>query len=369
MVASSLRHPPVPRRLVLVLNEKRSRAASDWYTALDRLVAEGSLAEYRVVPYLALLDAGAASRDVLDRVVQHARKIQANHVLWAHTHGLNVPADALSALKSIVPDFSSAYWDGDWYHWYRAPFPTETRALCAEVDVAFVCGAGDHVEHLRRHGCRDIRYTPLMTDERFPLQLPKKSYDYDLVLIGNRISSRLPFKTMPGAVLRQVLVNYFQRRLGPRFAVFGRGWTGRSAQGPIPPENQGLAYASGLAALGCNNWFARYYFSDRLPIIMSSGRPAIHYCDQGYGEVFGADPGVYWFQSPEEAWRRFRDALDDSDAAERAVTRAHELATTRLTTYHVVAYMVAVLGAYAEARASRQPVRVVENPWLARDRL
>jgi len=112
---------------VLVLNEKKPRVAFDWYTALDRLVAEGGLTEYKVVPYLSLLADGATPQEVVERVVQDAGKMEAHHVLWAHTHGLPVPRSALTTLRDLVPDSASAYWDGDWYHWYRAPFPSDVR--------------------------------------------------------------------------------------------------------------------------------------------------------------------------------------------------------------------------------------------------
>jgi len=243
------------------------------------------------------------------------------------------------------------------------------RTLCSEVDIAFICGDGWLASHLRHHGCRDIRYAPLSTDERFPLQPCRNHYDYDLVLIGNHIRSRLPFKTMPGALLRRRLVDYFERRLGSRFGVFGYGWSGSSAGGTIDYEDQGEVYASGFAALGCNNWFTPYYFSDRLPIMMSSGRPAIHYCDEGYGEVFGVDPGTFWFRDLDEAWRQFHVAMDDPDETQRAVLRAHDLAVSRFTTYRVLAYMVTVLDAHAEARATGGPVSHVANPWIAADRL
>ena len=357
-----------PRRLVLVLNESRRRAAIDWYLALDRLVAEGDLLAYDVIPYPALVADGLDSESVSNHVAAAAERIGADVVLWAHTHGLDVSDHAIARTRGANPRTVMGYWDGDWYHWYRKPFPREARRLCSRCDVAFLQGDGALVRSLQRHGCPDVRYVAATSDERFQPQPAHQHYDFDLVLIGNNITSRLPLKEFPGNVFRRRLVAQFERRLGRRFAIFGEGWTGPSAQGPLPFDEQAMAYGAALAAVGCNNLFTRYYFSNRLPISMSSARPVIYLKDDGYDEVFGRDPGIFWFHEPEEAWREFRFVMDHYTEAQDAAERAQELARRRFTTYHAVVYMVRVLDSLAAGREGAH-VPPVPNPWIGRERL
>ena len=357
-----------PRRLVLVLNESTQRAAIDWYLALDRLVAEGDLLDYDVIPYLALMADGLAEAAVADRVTAAAGRIGADIVLWAHTHGLRLSDDAIARTRGATPCTVMGYWDGDWYDWYHQPFPREAHRLCSRCDVAFLQGDGALVRSLQRRGCPDVRYVAATTDKRFQPQPEHQHYDFDLVLIGNRITSRLPLKDLRGNVFRRQLVAHFERRLGRRFAVFGEGWTGPSAQGPLPFDEQATAYGTALAAVGCNNWFTRYYFSNRLPISMSSARPVIHFKDEGYDEVFGSDPGIFWFHDVEQAWREFRFVMDHYSDAQRAAQLAQELARQRFTTYHAVAYMVQVLDALAAGREGTAP-SVTPNPWIGKVRL
>lgn len=145
---------------MLVLNEARPREAVDWYAALDRFVAEGALRDYTVVPCLARLADGVSAAAVVDEVAETAERTGATLVLWAHTHGVEVGADAVARLQAIAPGTAMGYWDGDWYHWYRKPFPRELRRLCRRCDVAFVCGDGWLVSRLHNDGCGDVRYCP-----------------------------------------------------------------------------------------------------------------------------------------------------------------------------------------------------------------
>ena len=131
-------------------------------------------------------------------------------------------------------------------------------------------------------------------------------------------------------------------------------------------HQQAEAYGAGACALGCSNWFTPYYFSDRLPIAMSAGRAVVHYRGEGFDQVFGEHPGVFWYTDLEGAWRQVRRVLDDPDSAAAGAARACELAVGRFTTYDTVAYMVEVLQAHAAARQRNAAVAPVGNPWIRR---
>ena len=232
-----------------------------------------------------------------------------------------------------------------------SPLPREARRLCSRSGVVFLQADGALVRSLQRSGCPDVRYVAATSDERFQPRPERQHYVFNLVLVGNKITSRPPLKGFPGNVVRRRLVAHFECGLGRRFAVFAEGWTGPSAQGPLRFDEQARTYGTALAAVGCNNWLhSRYRFSNRLPISMSSARPVIDYKGEGYDGVFGCDPGIYWFRDIEEAWRQFRFVVDNYTRAQEAAQRAQELARQRSVTYHAVAYMVLLLDSLAADR-------------------
>ncbi len=176
------------------------------------------------------------------------------------------------------PHTVMGYWDGHWYDWYRSPLPREARRLCSRSGVVFLQANGALVRSLQRSGCPDVRYVAATSDERFQSRPERQHYVFNLVLVGNKITSRPRLKGFPGNVVRRRLVAHFECGLGRRFAVFAEGWTGPSAQGPLRFDEQARTYGTALAAVGCNNWLhSRYCFSNRLPISMSSARPVIDY--------------------------------------------------------------------------------------------
>lgn len=350
--------------VLLVLNEGSPGAASDWHAALSRLEREKQVRSSAVVPYIHRMRGGASSAEVLSEIAGTVRSKNLELVLWCHTHGLELGVEQVAGLREVGAR-AMGYWDGDWYHRFKAPFPGRVSRYLRALDVAFVCGDGGVVRTIQGSGLDDVRFVPLTTDERFPRQAFRESYDYDLVMVGNRIASRVPFKRMPGAMLRERLVRFFSTRLGDRFAVYGSGWTGPSARGVVAYDEQAEAYGSGMAALGCNNWFAKYYFSDRLPIAMSCGRPVIHYKDAGYDEVFGSSSGVYWFQDLQSAWARFQQVMESPTEARESALRGSDYAERHLTTYESLRYMVDVL----EAKSHPAQTTSVPNPWIERVRL
>ena len=186
-------------------------------------------------------------------------------------------------------------------------------------------------------------------------------------MIGSRMSSKLPFKRMPGSSMRRQLAARFTSRFGSRFAVFGSGWTGPSAHGPVPYAGQAEVYGRSAAVLGCNNLYAKYSFSDRLPIALQSGRPLIHEFVEGAQEVFGVDSGVRWFRSIEEALHLTEEILNNPEQALVQAERARLLAEDRFTTYDALGYMIRALN--SKRRSCGGAGEIVDNPWIGRTNL
>jgi hypothetical protein len=359
----------------MILNENPAGAHDDVHRALGRLVASGQLEGFAVIPHSARLADGVDERAIAEEILTTARSLEATAVIWSHTGSLRIDDGLLDRLHSLPSKPAMAYWDNDMYHWFCKPFPRAALRVARHCDVVFVCGDSAYVDGLHRRGCADIRYTPLPTDEvRFPMPAAvtasQRQYEHDVVLVGNRVRSRIPLKTMPGARERERLVALFTRRLGRRFAVYGHDWTGLSARGPIPFLEQGRAYRSARLVLGDNNLHAAYYFSNRLPIAMSSGCVVVHNWEPGLDTVFTEQPPFHLFRTREQAWQTVSRllSLDDAELDEQRSV-AHDLAVGGFTMYHVQEYMLRVLERRRQARDGHENADHVSNPWLGRERL
>jgi hypothetical protein len=353
--------PPGGMRLLLVLNELEPGSHCDWRESLSRLRDGGALCEYSVYPYLARRADGLSEDEVAAEVLEAAESVRANAILLAHTHGLRLPRRAHESLRDNGVKVS-AYWDGDWYHPFHSPFPRETLDLVGRCDMAFVCGEGYLQRLFAKRGCRDVHYVPSTADPRFAGMPALTAPEFDVVMIGNHITSRVPFKSMPGSVFRAQVVETLGRRFGSSFAVFGTGWRGPNAQGPVPYEDQTKAYQLGRCAVGCNNWFVRYYFSDRLPIAMLSRVPTAYFFGEGYERVLGADSGVYWYTGVGDVLAATERALTDGPDSDGTV-RAARVASTRFMKCDSLAYMLAAMDARRMQKGGLES-RKVTNPWL-----
>ena len=356
-----------------MLNEGVSGSHDDVHRALDELVAAGRLAAYRVYAFPARLAQGVRPREIAAEIVAEATELLPTAVLWSHTGHLSINRECLDHLRNLPSRPAMGFWDGDMYQTPYKPFPRQALSLARVCDVVFLPGLNAFVRGLRRSGVSDIRYVPLTTDAgRFggALEMRDRECDLDVVMIGNRPTSRIPFKTMPGLRWRIELVKMFEAKLGPRFAVFGHGWRGACAQGPIEFTQQGAAYSTARFGVGNNNLRAAYYFSDRLPIAMSCGAVMLHNFEPGLSEALGAGNPVRLFRTTAEAWRIVEALLQADDAVYQGERQAaREIALARLTMTHAQGYMLDVLGSVRQSRAGSPEAAIVVNPWLGGEQL
>lgn len=352
-------------RLFIILNETATNPHINVHNALEALRAKGAV-ESEVFPFRIHLESGLASEEVLRELAQRAIVFGPDAMLWAHTAGLYASKNQLAVLREKCNNPVFGYWEGDLYEAPYKRLPDEVAELASACDVVFVQGFGPMTDELAAAGCTDIRFVPATTDEwRFGKQ-HASAPEFDVVLIGTNAASRLPWRTMPGARWRKRLVQLFEKQLGRRFAVFGHGWHGPSARGPLAFERQSYAYGQGRLALGVNNLHARYYFSNRLPIAMSSCVPVIYNYEQGFDSLFPPNSGCMFFRETKQAWDIAHSLLSgDDDRLIDMGEAAQHLAFQRFTIIKIFHYMCDVLRSYPRCRYHcRRAGAHVMNPWL-----
>lgn len=298
-------------RVLIVLNENPLGSHPDVYEAFDELMAEGLISGYDVIPFPHLRAQGVSDPRIVETI--RGAVLAGGHrlVVWMHTGSLVVPDDALNAIKESPGRPKMAYWEGDSYHpWYK-PLPKPMAAIMRRCDVVFMPCGGPVLKTLRAAGVQRVLYAPsCASGTRFPhVWRADEPHEHDIVVVGNRVSSRVPFKTMPGARDRAVLVRALIKRYGRRVAVYGTGWTGPSAMGPIAFDEQSAVYRKSRVTVGVNNSTYPYVFSNRLPITMATGIPVLYRRNPGYEEVFPAEFQECFFRTPSELYEEVERAF------------------------------------------------------------
>ena len=356
-------------KLLLMLNENPAGSHDDVHRTLARLVEEGELQSFYVYSYLARLADGLGDNEMLAEIQKIADEYHPTAILWSHTSTLDVREDIVKGLRDLPSNPTMGYWDADIYQSPYKPLPKAMINLVKLCDVSFWPGYGEMIETLRALGCIDMRYVPCSTDEhRFGAVRPKETiFDFDVVMVGNYISSKIPWRTFPGNRWRKQLAKYLFKKLGPRFAVFGNGWQGKYSKGPIPFKEQNKIYHASRIALSVNNLHAKYYFSNRLPISLSSGAIVVSNHEEGIEEIFNQLQNPVFFRTTEEACDIIERLLaKDQDELDDMALEAREFVLSRLTMTDIMKYMISVLQSYELAQDKRKgnTVQVTVNPWI-----
>jgi hypothetical protein len=302
-------------RVLVVLNESPLGSHPDVYEAFQELVAQELIEGFDVYPYLALRKQGMPDDRIVAEIMETMRQHAYELVVWMHTGLLSVTDADLDAIVAMPQRPTMVYWEGDSYHPFYKPIPRQMLSIMRRCSQVFMPCGGPIVRSLRRAGVQTVRYAPsCASGTRFPAVWDAdREKAHDIVMIGNRVTRRLPLKRMPGARSRQQLVEALERRYGSRFAVYGRGWTGPSAMGQCEFDEQARVYSRAAVTIGVNNSTYPLVFSNRLPIAMACGIPVVYSSNARFAEVFPAAVRATFFASVAEALETI-DGLLESEA-------------------------------------------------------
>ena len=277
--------------------------------AFERALTEGKLAAYQAYSFLArgriLADRARATRELLDA----ARAFGPNLIFVQHMDD-SYPVDQafIAQLKALPGKPKLVLWEGDAYgQVFKKPDAT-LRAVMSQADMVFLVGLGYLAETARKAGAARVRFSHNSFDTvRFgtPWQ-PTRVRPLDVVMISNLHSiKRIPGLYLPGGRQRKQLAAAFHAALGDRFAVYGggKGWQGAPyARGPITYAEQREKTRSAWMSASWDHFpTLPMNSSDRLIISLANGVPFLTNHQRGYELAFASIPGLYWFDSPQEA--------------------------------------------------------------------
>lgn len=350
-------------KIFVVLNEPKPKAHFDVYNAFSLLVEKGVISDYKIFSFLHELKNGNTNDEVVTHILDNINEYNPEFILFSHTGGLKFSREQLRRIRNDNPNTVFAYRDGDIYHPFFKPMPKEIIQLLEICHVSFWCGSDFYTKKMFNRQY-DVRYVPSVADPMRFSRVLNNDKIYDVVMIGNYVSSKLPFKTMPGSRSRMKLAEYLYNKLGRRFAVFGEGWGNKEyCNGPISFDSQSNIYSKSQMTIAINNLHADYYFSNRFPIALSSGIIILNNNERGLNNLLQMINYPYLFNNMDEAWSLVKKILKKTqNEKEDELYKYMSFSNTKMTMEYALNYMIDVMKCYYKPKIKSQ--RDITNPWI-----
>lgn len=205
-------------------------------------------------------------------LVRRISDFQPNIILMQHLGRTGLRRRHFDQMRR-ASKFELIYHEADPYSRHLHPLPRAARAAGRAADVVYTIGTGTFKENFIRAGAPDVRWSPhVFEPERYPFvpvnEAPTR--EYDVVIVCNRNTPRL--RGHPDWKDRIRFVELMQQCFGERLALYGRGWDGVGAKGPIDFSSQDQAIRSAWLSANWDHYAKEpRYFSNRLPISLASG--------------------------------------------------------------------------------------------------
>lgn len=322
------------QRILYVPNEAGTFRQVGFRRPFANLVSAGLVEEVDVFSLQwRILNGGDAEQHRQD-LVARVRSFKPDVVLMQHLGVTGLRRSHLEAMRKSCK-FDLIYHEGDPYSRFIHPLPSAARAAAVASDVVFTVGAGLFARNFRRAGARDVRWAShCFEPERFRMQDVTKPAEktHDVVIVANRNKPRL--RGLPNWRDRISFVQHLQERFGSRLAIYGKGWTGVGAMGPVDFSKQDLAIRSGWISANWDHFASeRSYFSNRLPISLAAGSIHATTLHPGYDHVFpdSASAFLIFGASPRELGASIEKVLNSTSDSDRlaAGRQAQEYAYRR----------------------------------------
>lgn len=330
--------------VVLHLNNELELTRRSRFTgAFRRLQAEGHLGHVPAAPRAALLGGGRrAALDSLEKAVLDSRP---DIVFVQSPHGFPFSYEEIARLLRLAGSPLVVYQEGDAWGGNKR-LPESSRSWLRVADAVFSVAGGAQLAMLQRIARKPVRYVPhTLPLDCFPEQdrpaPPGDAAVFDVVTIGNSVVRARVLPRLPGAGERARVVRGLGR-LGCRLGVFGSGWHGPHARGPLPFERQIAVLRSARMSVGWDH-YGRYpgYFSDRLPISGAAGRVHVSQRRPGMEWLPGPQDGLHLMPTPRDVVDRVAELLhEEQHELDSAGERLRRWVRSRLTDLHSVQFML-----------------------------
>jgi len=259
--------------------------------------------------------------------------------------------DVTSVLRAAGGDVSLLYWEGDpWGGRKRVNESMDSWAV--KADILFTVAGGKQARRLADGGARDVRlvlqtYCQIQYADALAWSDSRTDFvdpPMDVVSICNS-AVRWPMVPagVPGARQRRRMVTSLQAERRIRFGVYGHGWSGETALGPVAYHSQVQALRQSLITVNWDHFPSLPgYNSDRLPISMLAGRVHVSTRHPQTPWLPGPESGLVLAESPRAAHAAVVElASKTSDELLGLGQLAHQWVLGRLSDLESMRFMLA----------------------------
>lgn len=307
-------------RILFVPNEDGSFRQVGFRRPLADLLNAGLVSEVSVFSLQWRIRNGGDPEQHRQDLIRRVTDFKPNLILMQHlgTTGLR---DLHFRAMRAAGEFSLIYYEADPYSRFMHPLPRPARAAGRAADVVFTVGTGIFRRNFFRSGAADVRWSPSVFDPERYRKLPVSENierDHDIVVVANRNSPR--FRGHPNWKDRIRFVSLLQERFKDRLAIYGKGWTGSGAMGPVEFSEQNRVIQSAWISANWDHYANEpSYFSNRLPISLAAGTIHATTHHPGYDDIFPNTNRSFLIleRTPEALVDAIEDRLDMTTAADR----------------------------------------------------
>jgi hypothetical protein len=279
-----------PLRILYVPNEADAFRQVGFRRPFANLIEAGLISEVSVFGLQwRIKNGGDAEQHRLD-LIDRVRAFKPNLIFMQHLGATGLKDRHFKQMRATT-NFELVYHEADPYSRYLHPLPKAARAAGRAADVVFTIGSGTFRENFRRTGASDVRWAShVFEPERYQYSPVSEQMDraFDVVVVANRNSPR--FRGHPNWKDRIRFVSLLQERFGNRLAIYGRGWTGIGALGPVEFSEQSKVIQTAWISANWDHYADEpKYFSNRLPISLAAGSIHATTYHAGYNALFPRD--------------------------------------------------------------------------------
>ena len=327
-----------------------------WHNALMKLQTEGEISSFINLPYLSFAEENgwnAFYKKVIDLCKN--KKFDLVYFHYFHKKGVPSPKNCIETLKSQEhnPIVITSCGDGFSDNWMHPDYPYNFKEASRYADITFSTQMGKAVNKMIKWGAKRIVYTPnsmcQVRFKAFEINPLTHNFDFDVVFVGSKNSSKNPFsRNFWAARKRNKLVKALYERYGDRFGLFGRGWTYKSSQGPVPFNEQQEVFKRGRVVVGGNPYsYSDYYSSNRLFFEISSGIPTVELAVPRLRNVLRDYDHVYFAKNIKEVIEKVDNILNsDPILVYKKATKAAKYIDSRHTQYQRMKFKIDTIKNY-----------------------
>lgn len=274
-------------RILYVPNESGDFRQLGFRRPLANLVDNGLVESTSVFSLQWRIRNGGDPEQHRQDLIARVREFQPNFVLMQHLGKTGLTDSHFAAMRA-ASTFEFVYHEADPYSRFLHPLPRTARAAGRSANVTFTVGSGVFSDNFRRYGAKDVRWAShVFESERYRriAVSTETNRPHDIVVVANRNQPR--FRGHPNWRDRIAFVTHLQERFGDRLAIYGNGWTGVGAMGPVDPSSQDTAIRSAWISANWDHYASEpNYFSNRLPISLAAGSIHATTYHPGYSSLF-----------------------------------------------------------------------------------